>query len=303
MRPRLKFRNDQTFTIVQFTDVHWKNGDEKDMRSRRLMEAVLEAERPDLAVFTGDVIDSVHCRDPKRSFVQAVEAVERHGIPWAAVFGNHDAEEGVTREELMTVMADCRYSLAEPGPAGVTGVGNYAVPVFGAKRDEPAARLYFLDSGSYAPENIGGYGWITLEQTNWYMRESQRNAKRVPALAFFHIPLPEYDDVWRTQTCYGFKHEPVCCPKINTGFYSALLARGEVIATFAGHDHVNDYYGDLYGIRLYYGRSTGYNTYGKEGFRRGARVIRLRENMRSPDSWIRLDDGTVIANQPMHRPV
>ncbi|MER3474625.1 MAG: metallophosphoesterase, partial [Armatimonadota bacterium] len=73
-------------------------------------------------------------------------------------------------------------------------------------------------------------------------------------LAFFHIPLPEYDEVWRTQVCYGQKHEEVCAPKINTGFFAALHKVGEVIGTFVGHEHSNDFWGNLYGIRLCYGR-------------------------------------------------
>ncbi len=40
------------------------------------------------------------------------------------------------------------------------------------------------------------------------------------------------------------------------------------MGTFVGHDHVNDFVGDLYGIRLCYGRATGFNTYGRQGFTR-----------------------------------
>jgi hypothetical protein len=65
---------------------------------------------------------------------------------------------------------------------------------------------------------------------------------------------------------------------------------GDVMGTFAGHDHLNDYIGELHGIRLGYGRATGYNTYGKEGFPRGARVIQLFEGERRFDTWIRLDE-------------
>ena len=53
-----------------------------------------------------------------------------------------------------------------------------------------------------------------------------------------------------------------------------------MIGTFVGHDHVNDYQGDLHGIRLCYGRGSGFNTYGRAGFLHGARVIRLREERR-----------------------
>ncbi len=56
MSRQLSFRPDGTFTIVQFTDLHWKNGEPEDHRTRALMELTLDAEKPDLVVFTGDVI-------------------------------------------------------------------------------------------------------------------------------------------------------------------------------------------------------------------------------------------------------
>jgi hypothetical protein len=33
----------------------------------------------------------------------------------------------------------------------------------------------------------------------------------------------------------------------------------------AGHDHVNDFEGTLYGVRLCYDARAAYNTYGREG--------------------------------------
>ena len=38
-------------------------------------------------------------------------------------------------------------------------------------------------------------------------------------LRFFHIPIPEYDEVWDFHTCYGMKYENVCAPQVNTGFF------------------------------------------------------------------------------------
>ena len=77
----------------------------------------------------------------------------------------------------------------------------------------------------------------------------------------------------------------------------------DVVGTFVGHDHVNDYFGDLHGIRLCYGRASGYNTYGRDRFLRGARVIRLREGERQFQTWLRLSDGSLVSEQPEHRPL
>jgi hypothetical protein len=50
------------------------------------------------------------------------------------------------------------------------------------------------------------------------------------------------------------------------------------------------------------GRATGYNSYGKDEFPRGARIIRLEEGEHSFKSWIRLDDETKLINQEEHAP-
>ena len=54
--PVLKFNQDGKFKIVQFTDVHFKYGNPaSDIALERINE-VLDAEKPDFVIFTGDVI-------------------------------------------------------------------------------------------------------------------------------------------------------------------------------------------------------------------------------------------------------
>jgi hypothetical protein len=108
--------------------------------------------------------------------------------------------------------------------------------------------------------------------------------------------------MWETRPCRGVRLEPVCCPRINAGFCAALHLAGDVLGTFVGHDHVNDYMGDFLDIRLCYGRGSGYNTYGREGFARGARVIRMAERERDFQTWRRLEGGMRVEEQPRYEP-
>jgi predicted MPP superfamily phosphohydrolase len=308
MQADLRFRADGAFTIAQFTDLHVQNGEPADAQTVALMADVLDAEQPDLAVLTGDVIDGKHSRDPAAAWRYAVAPLVGRGIPWAAVFGNHDDEGTMTRAELMALQRTLPYCLSQAGPADVSGVGNYVLPVRSAGGEKTAATLYFLDSNSYAETKIGGYGWVRRDQIAWYLQTAQALAaanggEPLPALAFFHIPLSEYNEAWDLHVCYGHKFEPVCCPLINTGFYAALHEAGDVMGTFVGHDHVNDFEGELYGIRLCYGRATGFNTYGRQGFTRGARLIQLREGVRDFRTWLRLEGGEVVTEQPQHEPL
>ena len=307
MKNILKFRSDRRFKIVQFTDIHWHNGEPPDQQSAALMTQIAAAESPDLIVLTGDILSGGGCEDAADSLREVVKIVEGCGIPWAAVFGNHDDEGSADRHELMAVMRESELCLSEPGPEEIPGVGNYVLPIQNSEEAVCAAVLYFIDSGSYAPTDIGGYDWIRREQIVWYLRASAKFTAEaghpLPALAFFHIPIPEYDEVWDFHTCYGVKYENVCAPQVNTGFFAALHEAGDVMGTFVGHEHINDFWGDLHGIRLCYGRATGYNTYGREGFPRGARVIELQEGMRQFETWLHLADGTLIRSQPEHTPL
>lgn len=303
---RLRFRDDKTFTIVQFTDIHWHNGEPEDKNTQELMEMAVDQVRPDLVALTGDILSGGNCKDPRASLLQAVAVSEERKIPWAFTFGNHDSEGSVLREGLMEVMASCAMNLSEPGPEDISGMSNYVLRIQNSHDGGPAAALYFLDSGRHPPTDIGGYDWIRRDQIEWYIDESTSLAyeagKPLPALAFFHIPIPEYDEVWDLHSCYGVKYEPVCCPRVNTGLFAAMHEMGDVIGILVGHDHINDYEGDLHGIRLCYCRGTGHHAYGKEGFLRGVRVIQLIEGEHCFGTWQYLADGSTLFRSREHVP-
>ena len=257
----LRFRPDRTFTIVQLTDVHWSNGEPEDQRTRALMESVLDAERPYLVALTGDIVDGDASRDAAEAYRQVVAPIEARSLAWAAVFGNHDDEGSHSREQLLDVARSCRGGLTRRGPRGISGIGNYVLRIGGARGGGLAAVLYFLDSGAYSPNGVGQYAWITRDQIEWYLRTSRRLAAehpggKLPALAFFHIPLPEYDEVWRTAPCRGSRHEPVCAPSLNSGF-RALVEAGDVMGNFGPRPRQR-FEGELHGIRLCYGRASGF---------------------------------------------
>jgi hypothetical protein len=306
-RSALRFRPDGTFRIVQLTDLHWSNGQGADRRTASLVHEILEAEAPDLVVLTGDVVSGAEARDPAGAWAELAALVERHGVPWAAVFGNHDDEGRASREDLLRAQRRHALCLTARGPRDVTGVGNYVLGVRSSRSTRLAAALYFFDSGAYDASGLGTYAWIARDQIAWYSRIAARLAReygprrRPPALAFFHIPLPQWDEVWRTRTCLGHRGEAVCSPAVNSGLFAALVEAGDVMGAFCGHDHLNDFQGELHGIVLAYGRATGLGEYGRRGFPRGARVIRLREGRRVFDSWVRVAGGRVL-RQPRHRP-
>ena len=94
--------------------------------------------------------------------------------------------------------------------------------------------------------------------------------------------------------------EGITCPRVNTGLFAALL-HTPVRGVFVGHDHVNDFYGTLYGITLGYGRQSGYGSYSAPDYLRGCRMFRLRqEDGGHFETWLRLENGEKI-REPWHR--
>jgi hypothetical protein len=290
-KPVLKFNADGKFKIVQFTDVHLKV--ENKIRCDSVMNtitAVIAAEKPDLVVLTGDIATS---EDVKAAWSTVTKPMRDAGIPWAVVFGNHDHEHGYTNKQMMDYIETLQLNLSQNGPSGIHGSGNYVLEVKGKKGNKAEALLYFFDSNAYTGEEkneeLGHYDWIKFNQIEWYRNESKKYSKKnnstpFPALAFFHIPLPEYALVQKMPSTIGDREEDVASPKINSGMYNAILESGDIMGTFCGHDHNNNYIGTLNNIALAYGCKTGRDAYGK--FDKGGRVIVLYEGERKFDTWL-----------------
>ena len=87
--------------------------------------------------------------------------------------------------------------------------------------------------------------------------------------------------------------EQPCAPLLNTGMFAAMKEAGDVMGTFVGHDHDNDYSVMWHGILLAYGRFTGGNTEYNH-LPNGARVILMKENVRTFTTWIRTKGGEIV---------
>ena len=223
-------------------------------------------------------------------------------FPFAMTFGNHDDEQGLSREELFELIRKYKGNLTETTP-GISGVTNYTLTLKSHDGDNDAAVLYIFDSNSYSPlKSLDSYDWIKRDQINWYADRSKafkaaNGGSSLPSLAFFHIPLPEYNEAARDEAAklIGTRREKACAPVVNSGLFTAMLECGDVMGVFVGHDHVNDYAVEWKGVMLCYGRFTGSkNTYSDIPGGNGARVIEMEEGRRGFRSWIRMNDGKTI---------
>ncbi len=284
----MNFKGDGTRKILQFTDIHYTDGRPEDKQTVEVIKKVIEAEKPDLIVLTGDTVYG----DKNISVVpDSFGFIDSYNIPWTFVFGNHDDEDIGNKADLFKVVEKLPNCLAYDDLSAGAGVGNHVIDIKN-KGGETVWRLMLIDSGTYLSDGTGRYDYIKESQIAWYEKKVRENVKG--AMAFFHIPLPEYDIAWEG-IHIGEKNEDICPSPINSGLAECMTSDGVTRAVFAGHDHINDYIGVYKNVLLGYGRATGYNTYGLDGFQKGGRIILLNEN--DPvnfDTWVRLEDGTLI---------
>ncbi|XP_047981959.1 probable inactive purple acid phosphatase 29 [Salvia hispanica] len=318
------------FKILQVADMHFGDGKRtacldvlprqapscSDLNTTSFIRRMILAEKPNLIVFTGDNIFGFDASDAVKSMNQAFGPAVNSGIPWAAVLGNHDQESTLSREGVMTHIVGMKNTLSQLNSGGshVDGFGNYNLEVHGAEfsrmENKSVLNLYMLDSGDYSTvPSIPGYGWIKPSQQLWFQHTSGRLQKiyssqpeaqkgAAPGLAFFHIPLPEHASFDSTNST-GVRQEGISSATVNSGFFTTLVAAGDVKAVFNGHDHLNDFCGELTGVHLCYAGGFGYHAYGKAGWSRRARVVLASlektqkgtwGTVKSIKTWKRLDD-------------
>lgn len=296
-QPVLKFNKNGKFKIVQFTDVHFIKGNPKSDISIERISEVLDAEKPDLVLFTGDVIYGQPAEESMRTILNL--ASDRK-IPFGMTFGNHDNEQGLSRTQLFDIIKTIPYNLTD-SVIGVGGASNYILPLKSSDGKKDAAVLYCLDSHSYSQiDGISGYDYIKFDQIRWYRENSQKftkqnGGKQLPSLAFFHIALPEYNQAAADETAIlvGTRKEKACAPQLNSGMFASMKEMGDILGVFVGHDHDDDYAVFWKGILLAYGRYTGGDTV-YNNLTNGARIIEMKEGETSFDTYIRLKGGEIV---------
>lgn len=307
----LRFNEDGKFKILQISDLQ-DNVVYKNMAKDFMIE-LLEREKPDIVVLTGDNIGNDSSQTPDLmylAFDEFMSIFEERGVKVASVFGNHD-NEGNAYDKDKQIELYKRYScyVGDDVPE-LSGASNYRLPVLSSKDDTTAFNLWFFDSGTYNDENdLGGYGCVHKDQIEWYVNEEKAQTKEnggkpVPSMAFQHIIIPEvYEVLEKVENPEDEKYkdkfvaeflkeyyvfpdeytdedtffsETACPPNYSNGQADAMIENGNVLGIVSGHDHKNSFVIPYKTLDIIQSPAAGFGAYGDEN--RGARIITLDEN-------------------------
>lgn len=273
--------------IMQITDLHLTYGfDALDRKTYKLIEALVNQEKPDLIVLTGDLFMSVYGKQILKKFIKFMESLK---VPWSYTFGNHEGEYH-KMEQIVDIILKTKteYLYFHYGPKltndNTHGYSNYKLKL--TNGNYPILNLYLLDTKMNRTDGVISddypYDYLTNEQVEWFNNNLATDI--VSSLAFMHIPLQQYE-------LYGGKaNEKVWAQGEDTGFFQTILNNNKkTLGIFVGHDHLNNHSFYLEEILLAYGISSGFNAYGSQESK-GARIITYNYQTNMLDTYIVYND-------------
>ncbi|MCR4718717.1 MAG: metallophosphoesterase, partial [Firmicutes bacterium] len=173
---------------------YWKPDKMDELCFDYLREVVAET-KPDFIIMTGDNVYG-EFDDDGSCFKALVDVMESFNIPWAPIYGNHDAETALGVDWQCARLENAPNCLFKQRT--LTGNGNYSV---GITQGGELKRVFFmLDSNGAA--NISekslanGHSTATRgfgqDQIAWYTAAAQKINNAYPGMKYsfaYHIPL------------------------------------------------------------------------------------------------------------------
>lgn len=261
------------FRILQLTDLHLMDAPGDAAVLMRIADLTAFAQ-PDLVFLTGD---QAMTPQSKTVYARLRDAMDGLGVPWTFVFGNHDAEHGVSRGELAGVAAQAK-NIRYAARDAHTGDTDFFLEV-GARWV-----VFGLDTRIDATYEIGGkptwgYDAVRPHQVAWFEEVLSAAGPAVRSVVFQHIPpvaATRFADAGSTRL-HGERHENVSAAPVDFGSEAALVRRGTA-AVFYGHDHVNDFSFERDGVLYAFGRCSGDYDYCAPVLPKGGRIVDLYED-------------------------
>lgn len=308
----LRFNENGKFRILVITDLHEKKSEDKESQNKSedallFVETSVKALSPDLVVYNGDNAFGKTEEDLKETIDAITKTVREMNIPFTMVLGNHEHDDRELPAELpVKIFSSYENSLVREDKKGLSGYANHYITIRD-KANKTKYLLFFIDSGKSRCDStiVSGYDWVKDDQIEWLEKicdehKEKNDGEYVPALVFQHMPVTEIYDLLhevsgldvsgavKGQGLFENKFfvlkdgvngdllEAPCPPDYNNGQFDSLKSHG-VKGVFFGHDHKNDFEGELDGVLLSHVKGSGFNGY-SDGIKTGVKLITLTED-------------------------
>ena len=195
------------FKILVTTDMHMDAADNIN-KPLEMLARHAAAEKPDLILFTGDVILTDH---QQIDCFQFGRFMEKMGIYWAYVFGNHEAraEKEYHKYFMLKALESFPLCLSKFGDPSLFGYGNFFINILSSEKTIQQS-IVMLDSGrspiphhnteNGAPEELKGYDFLKKGQIEWYKNNIlnlEKEYGKFKSIMMMHIALCEYQEVMK----------------------------------------------------------------------------------------------------------
>jgi len=259
----IKKAKNKDFVVLNLTDFQlspgeWalthKNGAIIDYTLKQLFEKV----KPDLVTLSGDIAWCGDCE----ALELAACSLDRFGVPYALVWGNHDQDGGTEKLPASEeVLKKHPLFLYERGPEGL-GFGNYLIAI--EEEGKIVHSLIMMDSHDHARcfdsegkeifawGNTPAWGKLYPEQIEWYCEQikglkemgcpSSSLIMHIPCFAYREAfdsafkPQPEKitiadsykKEYWNEgfEGSFGVKYEGICSYPADDGVFDDFFSRG-----------------------------------------------------------------------------
>lgn len=275
----IKEIDSDSIRILQVTDLHlgstghWRD----DLNTYKRIRRLVKTYNPHFIFITGDLFTG---EKPYGSLLAAyaVHFFDELNRPWFYTFGNHDPEGGFGHDDIYNVFKTSEWGLIGSHGSDELKKYDYYVDIKIGKESTPKWQVYAFDTGPH-----DGIKAIQKDQIDWYKKISQQTHDKydtsIHAISIFHIPFIQYKELWDDKSIdkSGISLEKVFYEKDDGSLYRAMVEEGNIRATFCGHDHYNNYWGEYKGgIILAYGYISGEST--NEAWPTGGKLITLPIN-------------------------
>ncbi len=312
---KIKFNADKKLRIMQVSDAQDMHIIRPEMF--RMLAYAYDTYKPDLVILAGDNILGNHIDDmpigskhPKRtkSFTEKrirkaldylLSPLEKRGIPFTFVYGNHDCMNALSEREQAAIYAEygCFFGLNEDEDISCD---TFNFPLY----SHDGRMIYNIWMMNSAGKYKNGHRYIGVQKKSldWYEKRAnelkeQNGGEYVRSLMFQHVPFPESRELFKvcsrenpgaahdgngrhyrldTEKAKGIAYE-YDFEEQDTHQLETIKRVGDVDAVVSAHLHINAFDGVVDGVRVIESPGASFRCYGLP-YTRGIRIFDFNED-------------------------